>query len=141
MSDCLRGIARFATMVLMLLMLSGCGSDEYTARPDILQTPEAELHGASVKASLYEFRAKVRKHGAEGARQELPTLIESFEGYEDQPVGEHLETYTQIDAKLKELDSMLAGSPTKEQVVAVAEEIGTLADKLPGKADENPSVE
>ena len=126
---------------MLLLLIAGCGSSESTARPDILQTPEDELHGAATKATLYEFRAKVRKHGVRGAQQELPDLLESFEGYEKRPVGEHLATYQQIVEKLKSLEASLAGSPSKEQVVQTAEEIGALADKLPGKAHENPVVE
>ena len=56
-------------------------------------------------------------------------------------LGAHKETYKQIYEKLKALEGTLAGSPTKEAVVKVVDDIGALADKLPGKANENPSVE
>jgi hypothetical protein len=121
--------------------LPGCGSDAPPARPEILNAPAEDLHGAAQKAILYEFRAKIRKHGVAGARQELPNMLESFESYEAAPVGNHGDTYKQIYEKLQALETTLAGSPTDEQVKQAAEEIGTLADKLPGKADENPQVE
>jgi hypothetical protein len=128
-------------VLLLTVAAAGCGSDQPPARQDILDAPEDELHGASTKGMLYEFRAKVRKHGVQAARQEVPILLENFAGFENAPVGDHLETYKQIDEKLKALETTLAGAPTDEQVKQAAEEIGTLADKLPGKAEENPEVE
>lgn len=126
---------------LLALGAMGCGGDTPEARQDILNTPREELYGASTKSLLYEFRAKVRKHGVEGAKDALPELQENFQGYEQLPLGEHMQTWQQIDEKLKELESALGQSPSREQVTSSVEEIGTLADKLPGKADENPQVE
>lgn len=120
--------------------LSGC-SGQRSGRPDLDAIPDEELHGASIKALLYDFRAKVRKYGAAGAKKELPAVLEGFQDYEKQPVGKHLDTYRQIAEKLKALDTTLAGSPSKDAVVKTADEIGSLADKLPGKANPNPQVE
>jgi hypothetical protein len=71
----------------------------------------------------------------------LPDLLASLEGYERLKLGEHKETYKQIVDKLKALQGELAGSPTKEAVVKSVDEIGALADKLPGQANQNPVVE
>jgi hypothetical protein len=128
-------------VLLLALAAQGCGSDEPPARPDILEAPAEDLHGAATKATLYDFRARIRKRGVDAAKQELPLLLENFENYEDEPLGQYRETYDQIVEKLKALETTLGGSPTKEQVVQAAEEIGTLADKLPGKAQENPEVD
>ena len=119
---------------------AGCGGQS-SGRPDLDAIPDEELHGASTKGLIYEFRAKVRKRGVLAARQEMPSLLESFKDYEKQPVGKHKETYREIAEKLKALDSTLTAKPTKEAVVKAADEIGTLADKLPGKANPNPQVD
>jgi len=120
----------------------GCGSRGQTSgRPDIDAIPELERRGAATKADIYHFRAVVRKRGVAGAKQELPDLLSSLEGYERLKLGEHKETYKQIVEKLKALQGELAGSPSKEAVVKSADEIGTLADKLPGQANPNPTVE
>jgi hypothetical protein len=131
----------FVFALLIATALPGCGSDDPPARPEIVNAPAEELHGAAQKAILYEFRAKVRKHGLPGARQELPNMLETFESYDAAPVGNHGDTYKQIYEKLQALETTLAGSPTDQQVKQAAEVIGTLADKLPGKAEENPQVE
>jgi hypothetical protein len=139
-SEQLRGLL-LVFALLIATSLPGCGPDAPPARPEILNAPAEDLHGAAQKAILYEFRAKVRKHGVSGARRELPNMLETFESYEAAPVGNHGDTYKQIYEKLQALETTLAGAPTDEQVKQAAEEIGTLADKLPGKANENPQVE
>lgn len=128
--------------VLLMAYLNGCGSGGGpSARPEIDAIPDAELRGSAAKALLYEFRARVRSGGAAAAKGALPELLENFEAYTHLPANEHGDTYTQIFEKLKSLDGVLAGSPSKEAVVEVAEEIGKLADTLPGQADDNPRVE
>lgn len=95
-----------------------------------------------MKSLLFEFRAKVRRRGIPVAKQEIPELLEAFDGWEKQPVGEHKETYKQIVEKLNAIKTAVDGSnPNKEVVVQGAEELGNLAAKLPGKANENPMVE
>jgi hypothetical protein len=139
----MKSISRTCALLAALAVvagISGC-SGQRSGRPDLDAIPDEELHGASTKALLYEFRAKVRKYGATAAKKELPTLLESFQDYEKQPVGKHLDTYRQIVEKLKALETALAASPTKDAVVKAADEIGALADKLPGKANPNPQVE
>ena len=129
------------SFLLLVLLGVGCGSEGPPARPDIEETPEADLRGASAKALLYEFRAKVRKHGAKGVQQELPVLLENFEGYPQIAGEEQKATYQEIWDKLKAMEASVGGSPGKDELVRQVDEIGTLADKLPGKADPNPIVE
>jgi hypothetical protein len=126
---------------LLLALGTGCGGGGPPTREDILKIPKEEHYGMAVKAQLFEFRAKVKKRGVKAAQQELPTLLENFDGYEKQALGQHLETYKQIVEKLNALKTTLAGSPNPAEVTQVANEIGELATKLPGKADENPEVE
>lgn len=125
--------------MLLALFASGCSND--VARPDIAAQPKEDLFGAAIKSQLYEFRAKVRKRGAAAAKQELPGLLENLQGFEKQPLGTHKETYQQIMDKLKSLQTTVAGAAKNDAVIAAANEIGTLADKLPGKANDNPVVE
>lgn len=127
--------------IAIYLSSAGCGSGQPSGRPDLDAIPDEELHGASTKGMLYEFRAKVRKRGVPAAKAELPSLLESFKDYEKQPVGKHKDTYREIAEKLKALESSLATSPSKDAVVKAADEIGTLADKLPGQANPNPQVD
>ena len=124
--------------VLVALSLCGCGkTDQKSGRPEVDDAPAEDLHGAATKAMLYEFRAKVRKRGVGAVKTDLPQILESFESLEKRPVGEHLDTYKQIAEKLKGME----GSTSKEAAVKTANEIGVLADKLPGKAHPNPQVE
>jgi hypothetical protein len=139
-------MSRRASLTLLLLTvvsIVGCGSrGQKSGRPDIDETPEEELRGAAVRANIYEFRAKVKKRGISAVKADLPELIEGLEGYEKLKVGKNYkDTMKQVVEKLKALQTELTGSPTKESVTKTADELGTLADKLPGKADTNPSVE
>ena len=135
--------ARVGLLVSMLatVLFTACSSGQKSGRPDIDAIPEVELRGAADKKDLYEFRAKVKKRGVAAAKQDLPDLLAGLEHYEKFKLGAHKETYKQIVEKLKALQSDLAGSPTKESVGKAADEIGALADKLPGKANSNPTVE
>jgi hypothetical protein len=123
------------------LLFAGCpGAQQSSGRPEVENVSAAEHFGAASKALLYEFRAKVRKRGAEAAKAELPQMLESFEGLEKRELGTDLATYQEILAKLKAMEGP-AASGDRNAVVAAAEEIGTLADKLPGEANPNPEVE
>lgn len=124
--------------VVGCVLFVGCGGDDpMAARPDIAAISMEEHYGASVKSMIYEFRAKVRKRGATAVNQELPLLLENLEGYEQQPLGDHAATYKEIVEKLK----AMSGATSKDAAVKAANEVGTLADKLPGKANDNPVVE
>jgi hypothetical protein len=113
---------------------AGCGSGGPPARQDVIQAAPGELHGASTRTLFHEFRETVRTRGVEGAKQELPNVLENFATYEHKDVGSHLKTYKQISEKLTSLESALAGTPTKDEVVKAVDEIWTLVDSLPGKA-------
>lgn len=126
----------------LALGLGGCGShNRDAARPDIAAIPDIEHRAKADKMALYEFRAKVRKRGASAAKQDVGDLAETFEAYQKLKLGEHQETYKQIAEKLKALQASLAASPSKDAVVKAADEIGALADKLPGAVNANPQVE
>ncbi|MCI0357996.1 MAG: hypothetical protein L0211_05910 [Planctomycetaceae bacterium] len=119
----------------------GCsGSQPSSGRPEVEGVSDEEHFGASSKALLYEFRAKVRRRGVDAAKQELPQLLEGFEGYENRKLGESAGVYKEIVDKLKALQGTL-GSANRDAVIKAADEIGALADKLPGKANPNPEVE
>jgi hypothetical protein len=133
-----RGLPAIA--VLIALLAGGCNGSDESGRPDIDAVSDAEHYGKAIKATLYEFRAKVRKRGVEAAQQELPALLESLEGYEKRELGEHAATFKEIADKLKALEGSLA-SANRDAAVKAADEIGALADKLPGEANTNPEVE
>jgi hypothetical protein len=132
---------RFAVLGSWAILFSGligCGSGQKSGRADIDAMPKDEIQGSADKAQLYELRAKIKKRGGAAVKQELPDVIESLSGYEKRPVSaEYKETMKQIVEKLKALD--VNGS--KDALAKSADEIAALAEKLPGKADPNPSVE
>ena len=133
---CLPAVALFVT-----LTATGCGSaSQSSGRPEVESVSDEDHFGSASKALLYEFRAKVRKRGVNAAKQELPQVLESFEGYERRKLGESTGTYKEIVEKLTALQGTL-GSANRDALIKAADEIGTLADKLPGKANPNPEVE
>jgi hypothetical protein len=127
-------------LAVAAIIMCGCSKGQPSGRPDIDAIPEAELRGAAIKASVYELQAKVRKRGVAAVKQELPEMIEVLTAYERLKLGEHQETYKQINEKLKALQAS-AASATKDSAIKATDEIGALADKLPGKAEKNPQVE
>jgi len=142
MNDCIAAWFPIAALFVGALSLGCGGSGQTSGRPDIDAIPEAELRGAATKATLYEFRAKVKKRGVAVAKQEVPELLEQYSSYDKLKVGQdYKDTMKQIVEKLTALQGTLSSSPTKDAVVKAADEIGTLADKLPGKANPNPVVE
>lgn len=127
--------------IALLTSAAGCGgSKQSSGRPEVENVSDEEHFGAASKAALYEFRAKVRKRGVAAAKQELPQLLESFDGYEKRKLGASASVYKEIVEKLKAVEGTLA-SANRDAVVKAADEVGTLADKLPGKANPNPEVE
>ena len=127
--------------LVLPLGAGGCGGADTSARPDIAAIPDEEHFANDTMGQLYVFRAKVRKRGVEAAKQDLPDLLEGVATYEQRRITKGKETYKEIVEKLKALQAKLGSSPSKDEVVKAAEEIGTLAGKLPGKAEANPSVE
>jgi hypothetical protein len=119
----------------------GCGSGGPPAREDVLAIPAEEHYGGGVKSTLYELCAKMEKRGVKGAQDALPQVLENMQGYENQALGDHAETYRQIDNKLAELDNSLKSSPSVATIKQAVEELRALADKLPGKAEPHPVVE
>jgi hypothetical protein len=134
------GACCFLGAVLSIVGAGCSGAQPPSGRPEVEGVSDEEHFGAASKALLYEFRAKVRKRGVDAAKQALPQVLESFDGYEQRKLPDSAATYKEIVEKLKALEGSLA-SASKDAVVKAAEEIGTLADKLPGKADPNPQVE
>jgi len=125
----------------MVMAGGGCsGSQPTSGRPEVESVSGEEHFGSASKALLYEFRAKVRKRGVAAAKQDLPQVLESFDGYEQRKLGDQAGTYKEIVEKLKALQGTL-GSANRDAVIKAADEIGALADKLPGKANPNPEVE
>jgi len=127
--------------VAMVISGGGCsGSQPSSGRPEVESVSDEEHFGKASKALLYEFRAKVRKRGVDAAKKELPLVLESFDGYEKRRLGASAATYKEIVEKLTALQGTL-GSASRDAVIKAADEIGALADKLPGKANPNPEVE
>ena len=127
--------------ILLGVATFGCGSGgQKSGRPDIDAIPEAELRGAATKAQLYDFRARVKKRGVAVAKQDLPEILETIEAHDRLKLGPHNATYKELASKLKTLQAELA-SASKDAVVKSVDEICAVAAKLPGTANENPTVE
>jgi hypothetical protein len=131
----------FVAISLLAAASSGCGSGRKSGRPDIDAIPEIELRGAATKNALYEFRAKVQKRGVAAAKQDLPDLLENIQAHEKLKLGAHNATYKELAEKLKALQGELGGSPSKDAVLKKIDEICTVAEKLPGTANKEPTVE
>lgn len=125
--------------LLITALLIGCGSGQKSGRPDIDAIPEIELRGAATKNALYEFRAKVRKRGANAAKQDLPDLMENIQAHEKLKLGQHSATYKELAEKLKAVQAELGGS--KDAILKKVDEAVAVAEKLPGQANDNPVVE
>jgi hypothetical protein len=126
--------------MLVVSILVGCSSRQKSGRPDIDAIPEIEHRGAATKSALYEFRAKVRKRGAAAVKQDLPDLIENVQAHEKLKLGPHNATYKELAEKLKAVQAE-AGSGSKDSILKKVDEAVAVAEKLPGKANDNPSVE
>jgi len=131
----------FVGLLLLGAAATGCGSGRRSGRPDIDAIPEIELRGAATKTALYEFKAKVQKRGVNAAKQDLPDLLENIQAHEKLKLGEHNATYKELAEKLKALQGDLGGSPSKDALVKKIDEICTIAEKLPGTANKEPTVE
>jgi hypothetical protein len=136
-----RACLPFAFLILVALLTAGCGSSRNSGRPDIDAIPEIEHRGGATKSAIYEFRAKVRKRGVAAAKQELPDLLENIEAHQKLKLGEHNATYKELADKLKALQGELGGSPSKDAVLKSIDDICTTAEKLPGQANKEPTVE
>jgi len=131
----------FVAFALLALLMAGCGSRRNSGRPDIDAIPEIEHRGGATKTAIYEFRAKVRKRGVAAAKQELPELLENIEAHQKLKLGAHNATYKELADKLKALQGELGGSPSKDAVLKTIDDICTTAEKLPGQANKEPTVE
>ena len=130
----------FVAVLTVVAVAAGCGASNKSGRPEVEGVPDDVHFGSASKATLYEFRAKVKRRGVEAAKAELPQVLESFEGYDKRSLGEHTATYKEIYDKLKAMESSL-GTANRDAAIKAADELGALADKLPGTADANPEVE
>src|SRR5262245_20353196 len=139
MGSYVRSSCGFVCAGLIYLGAAGCNSTVNTSRPDVDAVSNEEHFGISSKRLLYEFRAKVRKNGVNAAKQDLPGVLEELSTYDQRRLS-NKDDYKEIVEKLKALEGKL-GTSSKEDVVKAADEIGALADKLPGKAEPNPVVE
>jgi hypothetical protein len=129
-----------AMTIFIAALAVGCGGGQKSGRPDIDEMSKDEIQGSADKARIYELRAKIKKRGGNAVKDELPDVIENLAGYVRRPVSaQYKETMKQIVEKLQALQGELGGS--KDAVLKSADEIAALADKLPGKADTNPTVE
>ena len=134
-------LSHFVGLLLIGSVLVGCGSGRQSGRPDIDAIPEIEHRGGATKNAIYAFRAKVKKHGVAAAKQDLPDLLENIEAHQKLKLGQHNATYKELAEKLKALQGELGGSLSKEALIKKLDEICTVAEKLPGQANKEPTVE
>ena len=134
-------LSRFVGLLLIGSVLVGCGSGRRSGRPDIDAIPEIEHRGGATKNAIYAFRARVKKNGVNAAKQDLPDLLENIEAHQKLKLGEHVATYKELGDKLKALQGELSGSPSKDAVLKSIDDICAVAEKLPGQANKEPTVE
>jgi len=137
----LRVLSYIVASLLLGMALVGCGSGRRSGRPDIDAIPEIELRGAATKNALYEFKAKVQKRGLNAAKQDLPDLLENIQAHEKLKLGAHNATYKELAEKLAALQGELGSSPSKDALLKKIDEICAVAEKLPGTANKEPTVE
>ncbi len=114
---------------LALVGLVGCGSSSDVPAPG-MGAPEVE-YAKSVKALVADLAQSYKQAGLDGLKSGIEGAVENMEAYEENPVGEHEETYKQIAEGVQSLQQLLQGSPKKSEVEAKLKELQSLADKLP----------
>jgi hypothetical protein len=117
------------SLVSALLLLAGCGGGGTRERTE---SPEVEF-AKDTKAAVTELQAAV-KGDMRLAQREIEALVENYENYENEPLGESKAAYDAIVAGMRELKDLISQSASKRQIQAKADELANLAAKLPEAA-------
>lgn len=122
----------FSVLAGILLTAAGCGGGSDSQRTDFPQrSPEAD-YAESVRQMTNDLERALQSEGLSTVETESMGFVETMATYEDEPVGEHKETYKKIYEGGKELQSMFKqGSASEQQVRSKIEELQSLAEKLP----------
>lgn len=114
-------------------LFSGCGGSEEYRYASETETPEA-AYANDVYTRLQEMK---RANQAEGPQSlDVVGYLEGIEGYgEDPPAGQHVSTYEEIHAGVRELQETLnSGSPSRDAVGKKLDELIAKAEQLPHTA-------
>lgn len=120
-------------MLALVAAVSGCmgGGEENTNNP---QGGEEEFFAENVRSRVDNLKYTL-EHG-EGNK--VAALKREFDSYKENPidlengeVGEHQETYEAIVKGMKELETMLNGSPSADDLKKKIADLKALTDKLP----------
>lgn len=126
----MRQLVIMVTVSLGIGMLAvGCGSGSEEKRTDFeVLSPEIQF-ATDIRDDLEDLQ------NAEGgiANMDVEVFLENMEDFEEQEVGENLETYRSILAGARELKALKDKSATAAELKKKLDELVALADKLPSK--------
>jgi hypothetical protein len=118
----------FAALLPMVLLLASTGCSKGSPQE---RTVPAELeYAADTLDAIREFQAVARK-SLPAAKAEIGPLVENYEAYEQEPLGDHKATYDSIVQGLRDLETMLQGNAGSREVLAKIDELLKLAQQLP----------
>lgn len=127
MKRCLNVIA----VGVMFVAVIGCGEEP---RSDFPQEEPDVAFAKGVKADMRDLRMQFHRRdvGLSGLGSVLESYVENYENIEQEPLGEHRETYLKIRDGLLELRKMVQSRPSQKEVSDKLDELVALSDKLPG---------
>ena len=125
---------KFLTVLVICVAagwLIGCNgaAEERTDMPqESLELQQAK----DTRATVEELQDALQGEGVAGLKGSIGDVMEGLEEGYDEPSGPHKATITSINNGVKELSTLLAGSPSQADVQKKMDELVALAKKLPG---------
>ena len=116
----------FVPVLLLGVGLSGCN-----APPGGDESGDPAAYALDIKTQVTQALTQAKAKPA-SALDSITVLIENLEGYQDEPIGEHGETYASLLAGCRQLKEMIE-QRAGPQIVAKIDEVLATADKLPGQ--------
>lgn len=123
-------MSRAFAFLIGLALFSGCGKE---TGPGPHDPPEVSFATGVYQEIKHLAGTYKSEEGLGGLKSSLVGTLENLENYEEQPVGEHKETYKQIYNGLKELKTLADSSGSRAKINQKLKELMALAEKLPAK--------
>lgn len=127
---------RMAAMGLAMGVLAGC-NPEMGERTDYPQENPEIAFAKGMKDDIATLKTDLQSpEGLGGVASDLESMVEGMEYLEQNPLGEHKETYFKIRDGVKELQKMVKSGASKKEVGDKLDELIALANTLPGDASD-----
>ena len=133
-------LLRIVATCLVPALLVGVGLSGCNPPPGGDESGDPAAYALDIKTQVTEELSRAKANPA-AAADSVAVLIENLEGYQDQPVGQHGETYAALLAGCKELKEMCDQSAGAAEIGAKIDEVLALAGKLPGQVTDEEGEE